>query len=75
MLRGRDQQVRRALPLLPEGGPLPRPAPGEQQCTRRRLTERAGEQRRPGEHAHDLLLDLVRIEQQVVEWDPILGLG
>ena len=75
VLRGGDQQVGRALPLLPERGPLPRPAPGEQQRTRRGLAERAREQRRPGEHAHDLFLDLVGIEQQVVERDPILGLG
>ena len=75
MLRGRDQQVRRTLPLLPERGALARPAPGEQQRARRGLAERAREQRRPGEHAHDLFLDLVGIEQQVVERDPILGLG
>ena len=29
----------------------------------------------PGQDAHDLFLDLVGIEQQVVERDPVLGLG
>ena len=75
MLRGGDQQVGRALPLLPQRGALAGPAAGEQQRARRRLAERAREQRGARQDADDLLLDLVGIEEQVVERDPVLGLG
>ena len=75
VFRRGDQQVGRTLALLPERRSLAGTAAGEQQRACGRLAERAREQRRARQDADDLLLDLVRIEQQIVERDPVLGLG
>ena len=61
---GDGQQLRRALAHLPQRRSLAGTSPGQQQCSRRVLTEVAGEQRRAAERADDQLLDLFGVDQQ-----------
>ena len=74
-LRRLREEVRRALPLLPERRPLSRSAAGEQQRPRRRLPEHAREHRRLGDRLDHGLLDRVGIEQELLRGDPIDRLG
>ena len=63
----RDLEQRlRLQPLLPERRPLARPAARDQQRARGVLAEARAEERRAGELADDELLDLVRVDHQVV---------
>ena len=63
--RRHREQIRGALPLLPERGPCTGPAPGKEQCAGGVLAELRCEERRRPELAHDQRLHLVgRGEQQ-----------
>ncbi len=73
--RGDLEQVRAALPLLPQRRPSPRRLAGEQERPCGRLPEHRREQRGPGEAGDHELLDLVGVEQEVLDRDPLLGLG
>ncbi len=75
MLRGDLEQVGAALPLLPQRRPPPRRPAGEQQRAGGGLAEHRREQRGPGQARDHELLDLVGVEQQVLDGDPLLGLG
>jgi hypothetical protein len=67
VLRRDREQLRRALPLLPQRGPLARVAPGQQQSACGRLAEPRREQRRAAGLGRDERLDLVRVEQRGLE--------
>ena len=58
------EQVGRALALLPERRPRPRPAARQQQRPRGVLAEAAREQRRRRELAHDQVLDIVGVGEE-----------
>ncbi len=58
------EELRRALPLLPERCPSPRSGSGQKQGARGALPEPCGEQCRPADQARDVGLDLVGIREQ-----------
>ena len=53
-------------PLLPERGSLAGPAPRDQERARSVLPETRAEERAPAELGHDELLDLVRVDDQLL---------
>ncbi len=73
-LRRLREEVRRALPLLPQGCALARSSPGEQQRSRGRLPEHAGEHGRLRHRLHHRGLDRIGIEQQLLGGDAVDGL-
>ena len=75
MARSHLEQVGASLPLLPQRRPPPRRPAGEQQRAGGGLSEHRREQRGPGQARDHELLDLVGVEQQVLDRDPLLGLG
>ncbi len=62
VLRRHGEQLRAALPLLPQRGAPAGVAAGEQQRARRALAEAGREQRRPADLGGDHVLDLVGLE-------------
>ena len=64
--RGHRQQLRRALPLLPQGRAAAGVATGKQQRPSRALAEPGGEQSRPADLGRDQVVDLVRLEHHQV---------
>ena len=62
--RGDGEQVRRALPLLPERRPRSRPPARQEQGPGRVLAEPAGEEGRGRELPDDEVLDLVRLREE-----------
>ncbi len=69
------QQVGGPLPLLPEGRPPARAAPGQQERAAGALAEPRREQRRPAQLLGDDLLDLVGVEDRHVGGRPFERVG
>ncbi len=74
-LRGDLEQLRRPLPLLPQGRPPPRLPPGEQQRAGRALAEPGGEQRGPADLGGDDVADLLRVDQRDPGGRRLVGVG
>ena len=75
VLAGDLEQALRLQPLLPERRPLARTPPWDQQRSACVLAEARAEQRAGSELAHHELLDLVRVDDQLVDRRSRVGVG
>src|SRR5262249_62360313 len=69
------KQALRLQPLLPERRTLPGPPPWDEECSRGVLAEASPVERRLRELAEEQVLELVRLQQEVVERRCRLGVG
>ena len=69
------EEIRAPLPLLPQRGTAPGEPTRKQQRSGGNLPEDGGEHRRARQHADDCLFDLVGLEDQILDGDPLDSLG